>query len=424
MPSTIPPALAPAPSLSGAGVRRTGFMQRTFLDYPVPCNRNFLWSFGVMVGFSLLVLSVSGIWLGFYYVPTPGDAFNSIEYIERNVHYGWLIRDLHLVGTTMLFGAVYVELFRGIYYGTYRHGRESVWGIEAARFFLLLCAGFFGYIMVFGPASTASLMIMASRLGGLGHFLIAGFGINAATMPRIATLHTVFGLLAVGVALLGFFASRAAGLANPDGLAVVAPADMRPLHPYYTIRAFFALIVFLLIFTIIVTFGLHWFTPPGNYAAWPASAARMALPVNPIPPWYMLGFHGIARAAGSLWFGTALTILAFLMLAALPWLDRGTIASCRYRPRYRGFVLVLAFDWIVLSVLASLPATAVISIFLEATTIYLFLHFLLITPLVTSFERTRPLPTRPTGAPRYVTYPRTVEGQQLADQAAPAGQMR
>ncbi len=436
MPSTLPPPRTVAPSATpavtvaappppSATLRQAGFMQRMFLDYPVPCNLNFLWSFGLMTGFSLMVLAVSGIWLSFYYVPTPGDAFNSIEYIERNVHFGWLIRDLHLVGTTMLFGAVYVELFRGIYYGTYRqgkagrYGRAGIWGLEVARFFLLLCAGFLGYAMIFGPASMASLMIMAARLGKLGDFLIAGFGINAATMPRVATLHTMFGLLAVAVAVLGFFASRAAGAANPDGLVVIAPADTRRLHPYFTMRAFFALIVFMLIFAFIVTFGLHFFSPPGNYAAASQGAVTLALPINPIPPWYMLGFHGIARAAGPLWFGTTLTIIAFLLLAALPWLDRGTVASCRYRPRYRGFVLMLAFDWIVLSVLASLPSNAVISIFLEATTIYLFLHFLLITPLVTSLERTRPLPTRPSGTPRYVTYPPVNEGQSL-----PAGQNR
>jgi quinol-cytochrome oxidoreductase complex cytochrome b subunit len=425
MASTLPPVRPAAPLASptiiqpavsragiGPGTSRPGFMQRSLLDYEVPRNLNTLWSFGVMTGFSLMVLAISGIWLAFYYVPTPGEAFNSIQYIERNVHYGWLIRDLHLVGTTMLFGAVYVELFRGIYYGTYRHGRSGVWGIEVARFFLLLCAGFLGYVMIFGPASMASLTIMASCLGKLGHFLIAGFGINAATLPRIETLHTTFGLLAIGAALLGFAASRAAGPANPDGLAVIAPVDMRRLHPYFTLRGAFALIIFLLIFAVIFTFAPHFFSPPGNFAADSLTAAGLAMPINPIPPWYMLGFHGIARAAGPLWFGTALTILAFLLLAALPWLDRGSVASCRYRPRYRGFVFVLAFDWIVLSVLASLPSNPVISIFLEATTIYLFLHFLIITPLITSFEQPRPLPTRPRGALRYATYQQSPDAQQ------------
>ena len=412
MSSNISSARPLASAATDVPVSRAGFMQRTFLDYEVPCNLNSLWSFGVMVAFSLLTLTVSGVWLSFYYVPTPGSAFNSIQYIERNVHYGWLIRDLHLVGTTMLFGAVYVELFRGMYYGTYRNGkagpngRAGVWVIEVARYFLLLCTGFLGYVMVFGPASMASLTIMASRLGKLGDFMVGGFEINAATMPRIETLHSVIGILAVGAALLGFFASRAAGGANPDGLAVINPADMRRLHPYYTTRAFFALIVFMLVFAIIFTFVPDYFSPPGNYAADTASAAALAMPINPIPPWYMLGFHGIARAAGPLWLGTTLTIIAFLLLAALPWLDRGAVASCRYRPRYRGFVWVLAFDWVVLSVLASLPSNGVISTFLDATTIYFFLHFVVITPVITSAERTRPLPPRPTGAARYATYRR------------------
>lgn len=369
-----------------------GMMQRYFLDYLVPRNLNTLWSFGLLVAFSLLVLTITGIWLSLYYVPAPGQAFDSIQFILRNVHYGYLIRDMHLDGTTMLFGAVYVELFRGMYYGTYRNRRESVWVLEVLRFFLLLCAGFFGFVMVFGASAYASLMIMASHIGALGNVMLAGYGINAATMPRIQTLHWLAALLAIGVAALGFAASRAAGDANPDGIPVVAEADKMPLHPYFTTRALFALIVFMFIFAIFFTFAPN---VSGTHDAF--GTPMLALPMEPAPPWYLLGFHGFARAAGTPGFGTTLTILAFLLLGALPWLDRGIVASCRYRPSYRGFVWVLALDWIILSYAASLPATHIATIVTEATTIYFFLHLIVITPVVTAFGRTRPVPDRLSG---------------------------
>lgn len=388
-PISAPERIETAPS--------AGFMQRQFLDYRVPVNLNAFWSFGLLVAFSLAVLTVTGIWLSLYYVPGPRQAFDSIQYILRNVPFGWLIRDLHLDGTTMLFGAVYIELFRGIYYGTYRNGRSAVWLLEVLRFFLLLCTGFFGFVMVFGAASYASLMIMAAHLGALGRILLAGYGVNPATMPRIETLHLLAGLLALGVAAVGFAASRAAGTANPDGIPAVAEADRIPLHPYYTMRALFALVVFMFIFAIIFTFQPNF---AGLHEAAPGTPA-LALPIDPLPPWYMLGFHGLARAAGSFGFGTFLTILAFLLLAALPWLDRGTVASCRYRPSYRGFVWVLALDWILLSFGAALPPTHIATIICEAATIYFFLHFIIITPLVTGFGRTRPVPPRP-GMRRFI----------------------
>jgi quinol-cytochrome oxidoreductase complex cytochrome b subunit len=373
-----------------------GLLSRHFLDYRVPASLNTFWSFGLLVAFSLAVLTVSGIWLSMYYVPAPGQAFNSIQFILRSVNFGWLIRDLHLDGTTMLFGAVYVELFRGLYYGTYRNGRASVWVLEVLRFFLLLTAGFLGFVMVFGASAYASLMIMASHLGALGNVLLAGYSINAATMPRIETLHLLAAILAIGVAGLGFIASRAAGEANPDGIPVIAEADKIPLHPYFTMRALFALVVFMFIFAVIFTFAPNLSGTREAFGGTP----MLALPMDPVPPWYLLGFHGFARAAGTPGFGTALTILAFLLLAALPWLDRGTVASCRYRPSYRGFVWALALDWVLLSFAASLPATHIATILCEACAIYFFLHFLVITPLVTGFGRTRPVPDRPRYAGR------------------------
>lgn len=364
-------------------------------DHLVPANLTLVWSFGVLVAVALGVLTLSGIWLGFAYVPTTQGAALSIERYTRAVNFGWLIRDLHRDGATMLFGVVFIELFRGIYYGSYRNRRELAWIIEVVRFFAFLAVGFFGFAMTGGAVADAAVTIMAAHIAAiplfgsaLAHWFLGGFMVGSATAPRLAMAHEAIGFLVLLIALLGFMASRAAPPANPDGIAVPDPRDMVPQSAYAG-KLFTAFMIFALIFAVIVAFAPGLGQPAGMSLTSP-----MAMPVQPVPPWYLLGFHGLARAGQSAGGGTLLTVAALVLLGALPWLDQGIVASGRYRPLYAGFVIVLAIDWVVLSVAAAQPATGIWPAVIDIATIYVFVHFIVITPLVTMLERAHPVPAR------------------------------
>lgn len=369
--------------------------RRQWRDHLVPANLTPVWSFGVLVAVALGVLTLSGVWLGFAYVPTARGAALSIDRYTRETNFGWLIRDLHRDGATMLFGVVFIEVIRGIYFGSYRNRRELAWIIEIVRLFAFQTMGFLGFAMTGSAASRAAVTIMARHIAAiplfgaaLAHWFLGGFTIGPATAPRLAMAHEALGFLVLLIAALGYAASRAAAPANPDGIGALDPRDLAPQSAYAG-KLFAAFIIFALIFAVIVTFAPGLGFPHGGGLTGP-----LALPVRPVPPWYELGFHGLARAGQTPGGGTLLTVAAFVLLAALPWLDRGVVASGRYRPVYGGFVLILAIDWAVLSVAAARQATGIWPAVIDITAFYFFLHFIVITPLVTALERAHPTPSR------------------------------
>lgn len=371
--------------------------RRYWRDDPLPGNLTFWWSFGPMIGVALAVLTVSGIWLGFAYQPATGGAAISIARYTREVPFGWLIRDLHRDGATMLFLVLFVELFRGIYYGTYRNGRELVWIIGIVRLAACLWVGFLGFAMTGSPGAQSAMLAMAGHIasipligGGLSRAFLGGFGLTGSTGMRMTSVHVALGFLVLLIALLGFAASRMAPAANPDGI-VAEPADLAPRSAYGR-KYFAAFLVFALIFAAIIGFA-----PGLGYPGGPVLPGALAIPAQATPPWYLLAFHGLARAGQSAGGGTFLTIAAFVLLGALPWLDRGEVASGRYRPIYAGFVLLLAIATIVLSVAAAEPAQGVWPVALVLATIWCFAHFLVVTPMVSMLERPRTPPARLSG---------------------------
>lgn len=367
---------------------------RHWRDYPVPANLPFAWSFGVLVALALAVLTLTGIWLGLAYVPGRHAAMSIVTY-TRDVPFGWLIADLHRDGTTMLFLVVYCELFRGIFFATYRNQRELVWIIEVVRFAVFLAIGFFGFVMLAGPAAQAAMLIMADHLASLPVFgrllardFLGGTTLNALTMPRMAMSHVAIGFLVLLIAALGFAAARLAPPANPDGIAVVDPRDL-VAHSAYGARLFTAVLVFALILALIITVA-----PGLGYPTGPVLPAPMGMPLQVTPPWFLLIFHGFARAGQTPGGGAFLTIVAFVVLGGLPWLDRGAVASGRYRRVYAGFVLLLAMDVVLLAIAAAQPARGVWPAVIDVTTIWFFAHFLVVTPLVTTLETPRTVPAR------------------------------
>jgi quinol-cytochrome oxidoreductase complex cytochrome b subunit len=372
--------------------------RRYWRDYPVPANLKLTWSFGVLVAVALGVLTLSGIWLGVYYVPTARGAGLSIAEFSRDIPFGWLIHDLHRDGTTMLFGVVYIELLRGISYGSYRNRRERAWIIEVVRFFMFLATGFCGFVMTGGADADWSAMIMARHLAAIplfgpaiAHVFLGGLVTGTVALPRVTMAHEAMGFLVLLVAALGFAASRAAPPANPDGIVSLAPDNLVPQFPAYAGKVLTALILFGLIFAAIIAVAPGLGQPPGNEII----GVPTVMPLNVTPPWFLLGFHGLVRAGQSLGVAAWFTIAAsFALLGALPWLDRGTVASRRYRPLYGGFVWILQIDWIVLSIAAAKPATGAWPAVTDITAAYFFVHFLILTPLITLLEPTHPVPLR------------------------------
>jgi len=349
-------------------------------DAPVPRNLTLVFSAGMMLAVALAVITLSGIWLGLAYVPAPGAAALSIARYTHEVPFGWLVFDLHRDGVTMLFGVVYLGLVRGMFYGSYRGGRELAWVLEIARFAVFLGLGFFGFAMSGGPGAQIAMVEMARHIAAVplagpvvARDFLGGPGIGATSIAHMAMTHIAIGFLVLLIAMLGYLTSRLAPPAHPDGVGV---ADARDLvaQSEYAGQIFAAFVIFALILAVIVTLA------PG--LGYPAASAT--------PPWYLMIFDGLGRAGRTPGGGVALGVAALALLLALPWLDRGRVASRRYRPVYATFVALFALNAALLGVAAASGWTIV----MVAATIWLFLHFLVVTPLVTLLETPRPVPER------------------------------
>lgn len=350
-------------------------------DAPVPGNLTLVFSAGLMVAVALAVITLSGIWLGLAYVGAPGAAALSIARYANEVPFGWLVFDLHRDGVTMLFGVVYLGLLRGMYYGSYRGGRELAWILEVARFAVFLGLGFFGFAMSGGAGAQRAMLAMARHIAAIplagpvvARDFLGGHRIGPTSIAHMAMTHIAIGFLVLLIAMLGYLASRLAPPAHPDGVGAAAARIMVPQRTY-TAQIFTAFVVFALIFAAIVTVA-----PALGY---PPHVAGV--------PWYLLVFDGLSQAGRSPGGGVALGVAALVLLGALPWLDRGTVASGRYRPIYAAFVLLFALDVTVLGVATAAGSTGV----MIAATIWVFVHFLVVTPLVTLLEAPRPIPGQP-----------------------------
>jgi quinol-cytochrome oxidoreductase complex cytochrome b subunit len=350
-------------------------------DHQVPENLPFAWSCGTMVAVALAVLTLTGIWLGLVYVPTPGGAAQSILNYARGVPFGWLMVDLHRDGTTMLFAVVYWMLFHGMYHAAYRNRREVGWVIEIVRFTALLTIGFYGFAMTGGPDAQAAMVAMAAHVaavpvigGSAAQDFLGGDAIGASSVAHMMMAHVAIGFLVLLIAGLGFVAMR---VAPPQ------PGRLVPRSRYAT-RLFGAFLLFALIFALIVTVS-----PGLGYPVGPVLPDALAVPLQVVPPWFLLVFHGFARAGLTPAGGMFLTLLALVLVGALPWLDRGAGPAAVARPVYAGFVVVLALDVAVLAIAAAEPAGGIWSAVVDLASIWFFVHFIIITPLVTMLERPR-----------------------------------
>jgi len=369
--------------------------------YPVPRNLNYMWNFGVLAGFCLVLQIVTGIILAMHYAANGGVAFSSVEHIMRDVNWGWLIRYAHANGASMFFLVIYLHIFRGFFYGSYKAPREMVWLLGVVIFLLLMATGFMGYVLPWGQMSFWGAKVITGLFGAiplvgepLQIWLLGGYAPDNAALNRFFSLHYLLPFVIAGCVILHIWALHIPGSSNPTGVEVKSESDTVPFHPYYTAKDGFGLGVFLLLYCALLFFQPNALGHPDNYIP----ANPLSTPAHIVPEWYFWPFYAILRAfttdfilPAKLW-GVLAMFSAILVWFFLPWLDKSPVRSGHYRPLFKPFFIVLVIDMLVLGYCGGSPAEEPYVMISQIATAYYFLHFLVILPIVSMIERPAPLP--------------------------------
>lgn len=322
----------------------------SFVVYPVPRNLNYWWTFGAMLALCLGVQIVTGIVLAMHYVPHIDMAFASVQRIERDVPFGWLLQNMHAVGASMFFIAVYVHMFRGIYYGSYKQPRELLWILGCIIYVLMVATAFLGYTLPWGQMSFWGATVITNLLGALPlvgesirNWIMGGFSIDQATLNRFFSLHYLLPFVIAGVVVLHIWALHEAGQNNPTGVDVKSKADTVPFTPHATMKDLFATSLFLIVFAVFIFYMPDALGHADNFIP----ADPLQTPPEIVPEWYLLPFYAILRAfdfnigpIDSKLAGVLAMFASIGILFVLPWLDTSRVRSMRYRPVARWFFLI------------------------------------------------------------------------------------
>ncbi|MAJ93882.1 MAG: cytochrome b/b6 [Rhodospirillaceae bacterium] len=390
------------------------FMSHELYEYPTPRNLNYWWNFGSLAGIVLVIMIVTGITLAMHYTPSTAMAFDSVERIMRDVNYGWLIRYIHMNGASMFFIVIYIHIFRGLYFGSYKAPREILWMLGVVILLLMMATAFMGYVLPWGQMSFWGATVITNLFSaipwGIGDWIVTllwgGFAVDNPTLNRFFSLHYLLPFVIVGVVVLHIWALHVHGSNNPIGIDTKGEQDVLPFHPYYTVKDMFGLGVFLIVFALFIFFAPNYMGHPDNYI--PANA--LSTPAHIVPEWYFLPFYAILRAVPDNFIGGWTTewlgfiifeaklagVLAMFgaiaVLFVLPWLDRSPVRSSRFRPMYKWFFWIFAIDCVVLGYMGALPAEGIYIVIGRIATVYYFAHFLVVLPLLAKVEKTRELP--------------------------------
>ena len=371
------------------------FMDHELNEYPTPKNLNYFWNFGSLAGVSLVIMIVTGIVLAMSYTPHVDYAFQSVERIMRDVNHGWLLRYIHMNGASFFFIVVFIHIFRGLYYGSYKAPRELLWILGVLILLLMMATAFMGYVLPWGQMSFWGATVITNLFSAIPligdsivTFLWGGFSVDNPTLNRFFALHYLMPFLIVGVVILHLVALHRFGSNNPIGIDPSGPQDTVPFHPYYTIKDFFGLSVFLTLFAAAIFFFPNFMGHPDNYIP----ANPMQTPAHIVPEWYFLPFYAILRAVPDKLGGVLAMFGAIAVLFILPWLDRSPIRSGNFRPIFKIFFWVFFADCIALGYLGGMPAEGIYVVLSRVATAWYFLHFLVILPLLSVIETPKPLP--------------------------------
>ena len=378
--------------------------------YPAPRNLNYWWNFGSLAGLVLVIMIVTGIVLAMQYTPHVDYAFDSVERIMRDVNAGWLIRYIHMNGGSFFFIVVFIHIFRGLYYGSYKAPRELLWMLGVLILLLMMATAFMGYVLPWGQMSFWGATVITNFFTAIPivgdavtTWLWGGPTVDNPTLNRFFSLHYLLPFVILGVVVLHIWALHVHGSNNPMGIDLKGPQDKIPFHPYYTVKDLFGLGVFLIIFSIFVFFAPNFLGHPDNYIP----ADPLVTPEHIVPEWYFLPFYAILRAVtfDFLWIvpaklgGVILMFGSILILFVLPWLDRSPVRSATYRPYYKWFFWILVLDCIVLGWVGANSPDAMVGGVIkfvwigQVGTFWYFFHFIILLPLLSVLERPKPVPT-------------------------------
>ena len=371
-------------------------LKHSAVDYPTPKNLNYWWNFGSLAGFFLLVQIITGIILSMHYTAHVDHAFSSIEHIMRNVNHGWLIRYVHMNGASFFFIVVYIHIFRGLYYGSYKAPRELLWWLGLIILLLMMATAFMGYVLPWGQMSFWGATVITNLFSAIPligenivQWLWGGYSVDNPTLSRFYTLHFLLPFLIVGVVILHIVALHTHGSNNPLGIDRKGPQDSIPFHPYYTVKDFFGLGVALTIFFSVVFFAPDYLGHPDNYVP----ADPLKTPAHIVPEWYFLPFYAILRAIPDKLGGVIAMFSAIFVLFLLPWLDTSKVRFASFRPIYKILFWIFLLDTVILGWIGSKPADGIYILIGRIATFYYFFHFLIVMPLLGFFEKTKPLPS-------------------------------
>ncbi len=365
-------------------------------DYPTPKNLNYWWTFGGILTFFLIIQIITGLVLAMHYVAHADLAFGSVEHIMRDVNYGWLIRYLHANGSSMFFLAVYIHIFRALFYGSYKAPREMIWIIGMLIYLLMMATAFMGYVLPWGQMSFWAATVITNLFSAIPlvgesitSWLWGGYAVGSPTLTRFFSLHYLMPFLIFGLVILHIWALHIPGNNNPVGIDIKKPSkETVPFHPYIIIKDFYALLIFLIIFSGFVFFVPNVLGHPDNYI----EANPMVTPSHIVPEWYLLTFYAILRSVPDKLGGVVVMFAAVFILMFLPWLDTSKVRSAVFRPLYKVFFWILVIDVIVLGYIGAKPPEGMYLIIGRISTIYYFVHFIVIMPLLGFKEKTIPLP--------------------------------
>lgn len=377
-------------------------------EYYAPKNFNFFYYFGSLALVVLVNQLLTGLWLTMFYTPSSEQAFSSIEYIMRDVNYGWLLRYMHSTGASAFFIVIYVHMFRGLLYGSYQKPRELVWLLGMALFVLLMAEAFFGYLLPWGQMSYWGAQVITSLFGaipyvgdGLATWLRGDYNVANPTLQRFFALHVIgIPLLLLFLVFLHLVALHKVGSNNPEGIEIKKnlneqghPVDGIPFYPYYVVKDFVAILFFLIAFFAVVFFVPEmggYFLEHDNFV--PANS--MVTPSHIAPVWYMTPFYTILRAIPDKLTGVIAMGSAILILLFMPWLDRSPVRSMRYKGNYSRYALVaFIISFIILGYLGTVIMTPFKQYLARVCTAIYFAYFLLM-PFYSHYEASRLVPER------------------------------
>ncbi len=386
-------------------------------EYYAPKNFNF-WYFMGSLGMLVLVIQiVTGVWLAMSYKPDAELAFGSVEYIMRDVDWGWLIRYMHSTGASAFFVVIYLHMFRGLMYGSYRKPRELLWIIGVIIYLAMMATAFFGYLLPWGQMSYWGAQVIVNLFSAvpvigpdLGVWVRGDYVISDATLNRFFALHFLLPFLLAALVFIHIVALHKVGSNNPDGIEIKkgpkgnrwsdsAPADGIPFHPYYSVKDIAGVAGFLFLFSVVVFFAPEmggYFIEHPNFE--PANPLKT--PEHIAPVWYFTPFYAILRAvpsiAGSAFPGVVAMFASILVMFFLPWLDRSPVKSIRYKGSlYKIMLWLFVIDFIILGYLGTQPTTDLYKLMAQIGTIYYFAFFLLM-PIYSKMDKTKPVPERVT----------------------------